>query len=57
VQPLIRQGRFRLYALDDSQRGGFFTARLESWPKHLVFNRERRHEGKRGDGKTYRLIK
>jgi hypothetical protein len=45
IQPLIRHVGFRLYALDDSECGGFFTARLESRPKHLGSSRERRHQG------------
>ena len=45
IQPLIHRIGFRLYALDDSGCGGFFTARLESRPKHLRSSRERRHQG------------
>jgi hypothetical protein len=30
IQPLIRNVSFRLYALDDFERGGFFAAKLES---------------------------
>jgi hypothetical protein len=45
IQPLIRHVGFHLYALDDRECGGFFTARLESRPKHLGSSRERRHQG------------
>jgi hypothetical protein len=49
---LIRHVGFRLYALDDSECEGFFTARLESRPKHLGSSRGRRHQGQSRDN-TY----
>jgi hypothetical protein len=53
VQPLIRRVGFRLYALDDSECGGFFAARLEARPKHLSLSRKRRHQGQHRDCEQY----
>jgi hypothetical protein len=53
IQPLIRLGGFSLYALDNSECGGFIAARPEARSKHLGFSRKRSYRGEHRSRKNY----